>query len=100
MDAERRRAIELRDERFERVPAHSLGEIVANVDIEAARGGERLHRLDAADIRAREQALDRERLEQCGDPLRLATAPAVERTEAVVALPAHAIAGRRVADDE
>ena len=64
-----------------------VGELVALLDRQAERGGERLERLDAAPVRAREQPLDRDVRRGRRQRLGLAAAALVERPRSVVALP-------------
>ena len=67
--------------------AAPLAELVAQLDLDTAARRERLDRLDAAQVRAGEDALDRERLERRNERERLLATPLVERPQPVVAEP-------------
>ena len=66
------------------------------LDLEPPRLGQRLDRLDAAQVRAGEDAVDREPGEGVDEGVSLLSASIVDRPDAVVSLPLLAIAGAGV----
>ena len=77
----------------------ALGELRSILDGQSERAGERLDRLAAADVRAREHAPDVAAGENVHEALGLPAAPVVERSQVIV-LPVDAVAGSGVAEEE
>src|SRR5919198_3502941 len=76
----------------------AFGEPLVGLDLEPARSGKRLHSLDAAKVRAREDPVDVAPLQLPHEDLCLAAAAGVQRAEAVVTGPLRALACRGMAD--
>ena len=75
-------------------------QLLAFLDLDSERRGERFDRLYASHIRARAHAIDAER-DQCGyEPLRLLPPALVEGPQAIVAAPPLSLASAGVADDD
>ena len=81
-------------------PPCALFEPLVQLHLQPERGGQRLDRLDAADIRAREDAPHTERPQEL-DELGGLQAPArIEGTQMVVVLPVEAVSGRGMAEQD
>ena len=76
-----------------------VAELVPILQGQRARSGQRLDRLDAAEIRAREHAGERTIGEQLDQSTRLPAPLVIERSRTVVADPPVAIARARVANE-
>ena len=87
-------------DQIERSPALALAEPVVQLQRQAERGRERLHRLDAADVRARDDAAHPERPKKLDERLGLPASTCVERAVEVVAVPVIAVSGGRVSEQD
>ena len=79
--------------------AHSLAEAIVMLERQAERRGERLDRLDAASVGARDDAANPERSQQLDELRCLVPTAKVERAKPVVAAPVALVAGRSVPDE-
>ena len=77
-----------------------LAELLAALDLESPRAGERLHGLNAAQIGARQHSIDGKAPQQTDKSSGLSATSVVQRAETVVALPVAALARPGVPDEE
>ena len=78
----------------------ALFEPLVQLHLQPERSGQRLDRLDAADIRAREDTPQTERPQERDEIGRLPAPARIERPQTVVVLPVEAVSGRGMAKQD
>jgi hypothetical protein len=75
-------------------------EPLVELDLEAEGNGEWLDRLDASQVRARDDPVDPELRERIDEPVALEPSPLVHRSDAVISFPGVAVTRARVPNQE
>jgi len=92
-----KRTLQRAEQAEDSVPRRPLGQLLAFLDPDSKRRGDRLDRLHTSDIRTRADAIGAKREERSYESVSLLSPPLIERPQAVVAAPALRPAGARVA---